>query len=147
MKEIENFINVIESNCGCILYFFLTEGIDQLDMRDCNISQFDNALHFKDYYELNCVARDYSQAVTLLKYLNQTSGINAVKSFLKEILNNYEAFNRLGDDKDSNYQIRVAFLSSENCNKYVFINSDLKSILICWLKDIISQSFSDLDLF
>ena len=147
MKKIESFINVIESNCECILYFLLTEGVHQLDINFYNVWYSATSLRFKDYYELNCPAKDYSQAVSLFKYLNQTTGIKALKRFMDEILNNNEAFELISKDRKSNYQLRVNFLSDKSCNVTATACSDSSKLLICWLKYIISFRFSNLYLF
>ena len=62
---IESFISTLSSKCSCILYFFLTEGIYQLDNSFYNVLFSATFLRFKDFYELNCPAKYYSQAVAL----------------------------------------------------------------------------------
>ena len=102
IKKIEKFINVIESDCACILYFFLTEGINKLDVSHLNLIYSETAFHLKDDYEKNCLAKDYLQAVVLFKYLNQTTNIEVLKNILVELLNQYNAFELISENRDSN---------------------------------------------
>ena len=159
MNKIEKFINLLESRCECILYFFLTEGIHQLNLLDINRIYSKTFFGLKDIYEYNCLASDFSQGSTLLKYLDHTSELMYLQQFLEVLLNNYESFLMLGESRILAYQLKLNFLSYKNCivktkasknssNPPNLSNpSNESNALVCWMKYIISLQFGNLKLF
>lgn len=140
-------VNVFKFYFNCILYFFLVEGIKKLNLRYLN--QFYSKTFFgcKDNYEFNCLANDFSQGVALFNYLNQTSELVHMQEFLILLLNHYETFLWLSENRVSAFQLKLNFLSYKNCKFEVKSNQNLSNLLICWMKYILSLKFNNLVLF